>query len=168
MGGGDTPEHVNQALRAAVQRLKWKQESIARLVFLIGDAPPHLDYTDDAGYAGAVREANHDGIQIYTIAASGMDPVGQVVWRQVAQYTGGTHMFVLRGGAGPQSTGGGDPRDSCGGTHSDYRSAALDQLIVSKIQLAIRVRDADPTRIAGLGKDENDKPCEQRVVMTWQ
>jgi Mg-chelatase subunit ChlD len=164
-GGGDQPEHVNQAVRVAVNGLAWKPESIARLAFLIGDAPPHLDYQDDEGYAGAVKQANHEGIQIYTIAASGMAPVGQVVWRQLAQLTAATHMFVLRGGAGPQSTGGGDPRDSCGGTHTDYRSGALDALIASKIKGALAARDADPMRIAGLGKDEKEKPCDQRVVM---
>jgi Mg-chelatase subunit ChlD len=99
-GGGDTPEHVNEAVRVAVRTLKFKPESVARLVFLIGDAPPHLDYDNDEGYVNAMQEANHAGIQIFSIAASGMNDLGQVVFRQLSQYTGGTHMFVLRGGAG--------------------------------------------------------------------
>ena len=77
-GGGDTPEHVNEALRVAVRNLRFRPESVARLVFLIGDAPPHLDYEQDEGYAAAVKEANHAGVQLFTIAASGMDRVGQV------------------------------------------------------------------------------------------
>jgi Mg-chelatase subunit ChlD len=164
-GGGDTPEHVNEALRVAVRGLRFRPESVARLVFLIGDAPPHLDYAQDEGYAAAVKEANHAGVQIFTIAASGMDRVGQVVWRQIAQYTGGTNMFVLRGGAGPQSTGGGDPLASCGGTHTDYTSDNLDALILSKVRAAVAARDADPLRIAGLHQDEKGKPCDQRIVM---
>lgn len=167
-GGGDTPEHVNEAIRVAVGGLKWKASSVARLVFLIGDAPPHLDYQDDPGYKDYVVRANHNGIQIYTIAASGMDRVGQVVFRQIAQVTGGTHMFVLRGGAGPQSTGGGDARDSCGGTHDNYTSGNLDDLILSKVSSALAGVNADPMRIAGLDKDENAKPCNQRIVASSQ
>jgi hypothetical protein len=164
-GGGDTPEHVNEAVRVAVRTLKFKPESIARLVFLIGDAPPHLDYSNDEGYVKAMQEANHAGIQFFSIAASGMDELGQVVFRQLAQYTGGTHMFVLRGGAGPQSTGGGDPRSSCGGTHTDYTSGNLDALILSKVRGAIASKDVSPLRIAGLHQDEKDRPCDQRVGM---
>ncbi|MDC0749603.1 vWA domain-containing protein [Polyangium mundeleinium] len=164
-GGGDTPEHVNEALRVAVRNLRFRPESLARLVFLIGDAPPHLDYAQDEGYAGAMKEASHAGVQVYSIAASGMDTLGQVVFRQIAQYTGGTHMFVLRGGAGPESVGGGDPRASCGGTHTDYTSGNLDALILGKVQGAIAARDADPMRIAGLNQDEKDRPCDQRIVM---
>jgi Mg-chelatase subunit ChlD len=164
-GGGDTPEHVNEALRVAVRNLKWKPESIARLVFLIGDAPPHLDYAQDEGYEGAMKEAAHGGLQIFGIAASGMDDLGQVVFRQLAQYTGGTHMFVLRGGAGPQSTGGGDPKTSCGGTRADYSSGNLDALILGKVRAAIAAKDADPMRIAGLHTDEKERPCDQRIVM---
>jgi hypothetical protein len=163
-GGGDTPEHVNEAVRVAVRRLAWRPSSLARLVFLIGDAPPHLDYSGDEGYAAAVLDASHRGIQIYSIAASGMDGVGQVVFRQMAQLTGGTHMFVLRGGAGPQSTGAGDARSSCGDTHQNYTSGDLDELVLGKVQAAIRARDADPLRIAGLGQDERAKPCDQRVM----
>jgi hypothetical protein len=164
-GGGDTPEHVNEALRVAVRGLRFKRESIARLVFLIGDAPPHLDYAQDEGYEMAMKEASHAGVQIFGIAASGMDTLGQVVWRQLAQYTGGTHMFVLRGGAGPQSTGGGDPKTSCGGTRTDYTSDNLDALIVGKVRAAIASKDADPLRIAGLHIDEKERPCEQRISM---
>jgi len=164
-GGGDTPEHVNEAVRVAVRTLKFKPESVARLVFLIGDAPPHLDYSNDEGYVTAMQEANHAGIQIYSIAASGMNPLGQVVFRQLAQYTGGTHMFVLRGGAGPESVGGGDPRSSCGGTQTDYSSGNWDGLILSKVGGAIALKDASPLRIAGLHQDEKERPCDQRVGM---
>lgn len=164
-GGGDKPEHVNEAVRTAVRTLKFKPESVARLVFLIGDAPPHLDYDNDEGYVKAMQEANHSGIQIFSIAASGMDDLGQVVFRQLSQYTGGTHMFVLRGGAGPQSTGGGDPRSSCGGTHTDYSSGNLDALILSKVRSAIALKDGSPLRIAGLHQDEKERPCEQRISL---
>jgi hypothetical protein len=164
-GGGDTPESVNEGIHVALTRLDWQDRSVGRFAFLVGDAPPHLDYAQDYDYAADMKTASHRGIQVFTIAASGMDAVGQVVWRQIAQYTNAANMFVLRGGAGPQSVGGGDPRSSCGGTHNNYTSGNLDALILGKIRAELAAVDADPLRIAGLGEDENTKPCDQRIVM---
>lgn len=163
-GGGDTPESVNEALHVGIQQLAWSDASLAKLVFLVGDAPPHLDYPQDFDYALEARAAAHRGIQVYTIAASGMDTLGQVIWRQVAQYTGATNLFVLRGGAGPQSVGAGDPKSSCGGTQTAYTSGNLDALALAKIEGAIRSLERDPMRIPGLSTDENAKPCADRVV----
>jgi Mg-chelatase subunit ChlD len=163
-GGGDTPEDMNAGLHAAMTKLDWSDRSVARMAFVIADAPPHLDYQDGPEYTTDMKTASHRGIQLFTVAASGMDGLGQVVFRQMAQYTGATNMFVLRGGAGPQSTGGGDPVSSCGGTHTNYSSGKLDELIVQKIRRELRSVDADPLRIAGLRTDENAKPCDQRIV----
>jgi Mg-chelatase subunit ChlD len=163
-GGGDTPEDMNAGLHAALTQLQWSDQSVARLAFVVGDAPPHLDYQDGPDYAADMKRASHRGIQLFTVAASGMDALGQVVFRQMAQFTGGTNMFVLRGGAGPQSTGGGDPASSCGGTHTNYSSGKLDALIVGKIRRELKALDADPMRIAGLKTDENAKPCNERVA----
>ncbi len=164
-GGGDTPESVNEGVHVALTQLDWKASSVGRFAFLVGDAPPHLDYQQDYSYAVDMKSAAHRGIQIFTIAASGMDEVGQVVWRQIAQYTNGANMFVLRGGAGPQSVGGGDPKNSCGGTHANYSSGHLDELILAKIHRELHALDGDPMRIAGLREDEDAKPCDQRIVM---
>jgi Mg-chelatase subunit ChlD len=164
-GGGDTPENANRGLSVAMNELAWSERSVARVAVLIADAPPHLDYDGEVSYAASMRQASRQGIQIHTIAASGMDPLGQVVWRQIAQYTGGTNMFVLRGGAGPQSSGGGDPASSCGGTHQNYQSGNLAELIGDKLRLAVASLEADPLRIAGLGQDERAKPCEARIVI---
>ena len=164
-GGGDTPEHVNAGLRVAVDHIRWNPESVARLAFLIGDAPPQLGYEQDVSYTSSVKAANHKGIQVFTIAASGMDDLGQVVWRQIAQYTGGTNMFVLRGGAGPESTGAGDAESSCGGTHKNYSSGNLAELITGKVKGSLRALDSDPMLIAGLGEDENAKPCAERLTL---
>ncbi|MFO0550456.1 MAG: vWA domain-containing protein [Polyangiaceae bacterium] len=162
-GGGDMPEDVEAGLNAALHDLEWSSESVARLAFLIADAPPHLDYSNSVSYASSAQRAAKRGIKVFTVSASGMDALGQAVFRQVAQATGGTNMFVLRGGAGPASTGGGDPTSSCGTSHEDYSSANLDQLIVGKISEELTSLRADPLRIAGRGQDENAKPCDQRI-----
>ena len=93
-----------------------------------------------------------------------MDSLGQAVFRQIAQFTGGTNMFVLRGGAGPQSTGAGRPESSCGASRPNYSSGNLDRLIADKVELAVASVDADPLRMPGLGRDKkNAKPCGERV-----
>lgn len=164
-GGGDTPEDLHAGLAAALDKLAWRPEAAARMVVVIADAPPHLDYQGQRDYADAAKRAAERGIKLYSVSASGMDDTGQVVMRQLAQLTGGSNMFVLRGGAGPQSVGGGDPKTACGGTHEDYASGKLDQLILRKIRVELASLDADPLKIPGRGQDENAKPCAQRLVL---
>lgn len=163
-GGGDTPEDMNAGLHTAMTELAWSDRSIARLAFVIADAPPHLDYQDGPRYGDDTKRAAHRGIQLFTVAASGMDLTGQAVFRQMAQYTGGTELFVVRGGTSAAAQGGGDPVSSCGGTHTNYATGNLDDLVVQKVRRELRALEADPMRIAGLNEDENAKPCDQRVV----
>jgi Mg-chelatase subunit ChlD len=162
-GGGDYPESVNEGLHVALNRLDWGAGGAVKMAVLVGDAPPHLDYANDFDYAVDMKDAAHRGIQVFTIAASGMDELGQVVWRQIAQYTDATNLFVMRGGAGPQSIGAGDPRSSCGGTQTQYRSGNLDALITERVRRELANIDRDPMRIPGVGTDENAKPCSQRL-----
>jgi len=164
-GGGDTPESMNEGLHVGLNGLEWSGNAVARMAFLIADAPPHLDYVSDSDYATDMRDAAHKGIQVFTVAASGMDTLGQVVFRQIAQYTGATNLFVLRGGAGAASTGAGDPKSSCGGTQTAYSSGNLDALIVHKVTRELKGLDRDPLKIAGLRIDENAKPCNERLMI---
>lgn len=95
-GGGDTPESLNAALADAVD-LAFRPEA-AKLAFLVADAPPHLDYRGDASYADSVRDAVAVGLKVHTVAASGLDPAGSLVFRQIAQFTRGRFVFVEYGG----------------------------------------------------------------------
>jgi len=162
-GGGDLPEDLHKGLDASLDKLQWRGDA-TRMVVVIADAPPQF-YAQSNDYANAAKRAATRGIKLYTVAASGMDNLGQVVMRQMSQVTGGSNMFVLRGGAGPQSVGGGDPKSSCGGTHQDFSSGKLDQLIMRKVRQELASLDADPMKIPGRGQDENAKPCEQRLVV---
>jgi Mg-chelatase subunit ChlD len=163
-GGGDTPEAVEEGMAHAVYQLNWSENAASRVAFLIGDAPPHAERLGNM--SELLKETQRRGITFHTVAASGMDDTGQAFWRRVAQYTGGTNMFVLRGGAGPQSTGAGDPISSCGGTHKNYSSGNLDELILGKIQRERDYLRADPMAIPGLATDENARPCPKRTQLT--
>ncbi len=164
-GGGDTPEDLNSALAVAMRDVAWDDQAVARVAFVIADAPPHLDYDNVPKYSESAKKAAQRGVKLFTVSASGMDDMGQAVFRQLAQATGGTNMFVLRGGAGPQSTGAGDAKSSCGTTHQNYSSGNLDELIVKKIALELASLKANPMQIPGMGEDEKAKPCEKRIML---
>ncbi|MES9943365.1 MAG: vWA domain-containing protein [Candidatus Thiodiazotropha sp.] len=83
-GGGDGPESVNQALHDAVNKISWSQDEDAyRVVFLVGDAPPHMDYQDDVKYPQTLKLANARGIVVNTIQA-GNRAQTRLVWSKIA------------------------------------------------------------------------------------
>jgi hypothetical protein len=82
-GGGDTPEHVSRALADAVGQLSWSRGQSLRILFLVGDAPPHLDYQDGYDYRQQVRLARERGIVVEAIQC-GPDPATARVWREIA------------------------------------------------------------------------------------
>ena len=82
-GGGDTPEHVSRALHDAVHRVSWSQGAGLRVIFLVGDAPPHVDYQDGFDYHRHVAEARQRGIVVETILCGG-DRQTAAVWQEIA------------------------------------------------------------------------------------
>src|SRR5438552_3606679 len=67
-GGGDTPENVRQGLHDAVTKISWsKDRATLRILFLVGDAPPHLDYTDVPTVEELCLTAVKAGIIINTV-----------------------------------------------------------------------------------------------------
>ena len=82
-GGGDTPEHVSRAVHDAVHRVSWSQGSGLRVIFLVGDAPPHVDYQDGFDYHRHVAEARQRGIVVETILCGG-DMQAAAVWQEIA------------------------------------------------------------------------------------
>ena len=82
-GGGDTPEHVSAALSDAVHKVSWSEGPALRVMFLVGDAPPHVDYQDGFDYRRHVREARERGIGVETIECGG-DPETARFWQEMA------------------------------------------------------------------------------------
>jgi len=91
-GGGDTPEALNEALHEVVHGLSWRADA-ARMVVLVADAPPHLDYGGPQ-YDRDMQAALAKGIKLFAVGASGLDPVGEYIFRQMAQYTAGRFVFL--------------------------------------------------------------------------
>lgn len=83
-GGGDAPESVNQALNEAVTRISWSSDAETyRVIFLVGDAPPH-DYPDDVDYRQSSDLARRRGIAVNTIQC-GDDGQTTPVWSEIAR-----------------------------------------------------------------------------------
>jgi len=97
-GGGDGPESLNQGIASAVGRTDWR-DGAAKVMFLIADAPPHMDYQGDVLYGESLKAAVGKGIRIHSVAASGLPAVGSLVFRQIAQFTRGKFIFVEYGGS---------------------------------------------------------------------
>jgi len=98
-GGGDGPEAVNEALEAAIQRVSWSQDRDAyKVVFLVGDAPPHMDYQDDVKYPQIVAAAAARGIVVNTIQCGGMSET-VAPWQHIAALGRGRYFTVEQAGS---------------------------------------------------------------------
>jgi hypothetical protein len=151
-GGGDTPEAMNEALHEVVHGLSWRQQA-ARMVVMVADAPPHLDYggcmsapeghgisppwaprAAGSGQPVACPQYDRDmqaalskGIKLFAVGASGLDPVGEYVFRQMAQYTAGRFVFLTyRDAANPGS----GPGTQTVHDVKQYSVQTLDKLVV--------------------------------------
>jgi len=96
-GGGDTPESVNAGLHDAIHLPGWADNSTGRhlrMIVLVGDAPPHIDYQNDYRYPDLLQEATANGIKIFPVGASDIDPIGEFVFRQFAEMTQGQFVFL--------------------------------------------------------------------------
>lgn len=97
-GGGDTPESVNQALHDAVHKISWSRDSNTyRAIFLVGDAPPHMDYQDDVKYPQTLGVARERGIVVNTIQ-SGNYRGTSGNWKQIASLGQGRYFHVTQSG----------------------------------------------------------------------
>ena len=98
-GGGDTPESVNQALYDAVHKMSWSNEQDAyKVIFLVGDAPPHMDYQDDVKYPESIKAAAAKGIMLNTIQC-GQDRITLAQWKNRAALSGGAFFNVNQNGS---------------------------------------------------------------------
>jgi hypothetical protein len=97
-GGGDTPESVNQALHEAVRDMSWsEQPNVYRVIFLVGDAPPHMDYQDDVSFRSTVATARQKNIAVNTIQCGNMAETASI-WKQIAQIGMGQYAVIAQNG----------------------------------------------------------------------
>lgn len=98
-GGGDGPESVNKALYDAVNGISWSQDPRAyQAVFLVGDAPPHMDYPDEVKYPEIIAMAAQKGIVVNTIQC-GETAQTHKPWQQIASLGNGHFFQVAQAGS---------------------------------------------------------------------
>ena len=93
-GGNDTPESVNQALREAVHDMSWTPSRDAlKIVFLVGDAPPHMDYPDDVKYPVTLQAAVKKDLIVNTVQCGSIGGTAPV-WKEIASLAEGSYTAI--------------------------------------------------------------------------
>ena len=97
-GGGDWPESVNEALMVATSQLSWSYgHNTTRIMFLVGDAPPHMNYAQDIEisrrHAACAPEGHHRQRRAGRRARD-----TERVWREIAQMGHGEYMPIPQDG----------------------------------------------------------------------
>lgn len=97
-GGGDLPESVNQALHEAVTRMSWTtNRGVLKIIFLVGDCPPHMDYQDDVKYPAVCQLAVKRDLIINTVQC-GSQPQTTPVWQEIATLAEGSYAAIAQSG----------------------------------------------------------------------
>ncbi len=97
-GGGDTPEHVNRALHDAVHSISWSDDSeTLKLIFLVGDCPPHMDYGDGYHYRDVCQAAVKQDIIINTIQCGDYFETVSY-WKDIARLGEGEYAAIAQEG----------------------------------------------------------------------
>jgi len=98
-GGGDGPESVNRALDDAVSKVSWSQDGqVYRVVFLVGDAPPHMDYQDEVQYPQTLARARELGIVVNSVQCGSMTATTRE-WQRIASLGEGRYLQVDQSGS---------------------------------------------------------------------
>ena len=93
-GGGDEPESVNEALAVAVHKMEWSSDShVLKIIFLVGDAPPHMDYPDDVKYPVTCEEAATKGIIINSVQCGAIAETTPD-WQKIAKLAEGRFIAI--------------------------------------------------------------------------
>jgi Mg-chelatase subunit ChlD len=97
-GGGDMPESVNEGLDAAVRQMKWsKDDRTLKIIFLVGDAPPHMDYANGPKYPDICHEALRRGIVINTVQCGNIADTTPF-WKEIAKLSEGEYLAIAQDG----------------------------------------------------------------------
>ncbi|WP_271406066.1 vWA domain-containing protein [Tenacibaculum soleae] len=92
-GGGDYEEAVEEALRVSLSK-SWNINAKSRLLFLLLDAPPHLNKENINTIKNQIKKAQEKGIKIIPIVASGADKTVEYLMRYFSVSTNGTYVFL--------------------------------------------------------------------------
>ena len=136
-GGGDGPESVNQALHEAVTKVSWSDDrDVLKIVFLVGDAPPHMDYEQDVRYPEVCQAAMAKDLVINAVQCGQSDATAKV-WKEIAKRGEGKYIPLVQTGgmvriAAPQDDEIAALNREIGGTLIGYGAAATRREVHAK------------------------------------
>jgi hypothetical protein len=148
-GGGDEPESVNEALAGAVRDMSWSADrQVLKIIFLVGDAPPHMDYGEGPKYPEVCQEAMKRDLIINTVQCGNI-PRTAPFWKEIAQLSEGSYAAIAQSGnmaviATPMDEELAGLNRKLGGTLVAYGSERARRVVASK-QLAA---EAAPASVA--------------------
>ena len=146
-GGGDYPEAMDQGLSSGLN-LQWSQGNVARVLFLVADAPPHNDKL--VATLELAQLARERGIGIYPLAASGSADLAENLMRLMAVITQGRYIFMTDdSGIGNSHA---EPKVPC------YIVTRLDQVInriISEALTGVRLEPQENQIIRSSGQYDN-------------
>jgi len=93
-GGGDYPEALDSALIDAIELENWSENALARIAFIVLDAPPHSDQKSIERVHRQIRLAAMKGIRLVPLVCSGADKSTEYLMRSIALATNGTYVFL--------------------------------------------------------------------------
>ena len=97
-GGGDEPESANEALAEAIEKMPWSQDrKVLKIIFLVGDAPPHMDYADSPKYPELCRIAAKKDLIINTVQCGNIAETTPI-WKEIAELSEGSYAAIAQSG----------------------------------------------------------------------
>src|SRR5438045_9097430 len=97
-GGGDEPESANEALAEAIEKMPWSQDrKVLKIIFLVGDAPPHMDYADSLKYPELCRIAAKKDLIINTVQCGNIAATTPI-WKEIAKSSEGSYAAIAQSG----------------------------------------------------------------------
>jgi hypothetical protein len=136
-GGGDAPESVNEALNEAVSKMSWSTDrSVLKIIFLVGDAPPHMDYANTPKYPEICQAAVRKDLIVNTVQCGVMGETTPI-WKEIARLSEGNYVAIAQEGGMVAIT---TPMDAelaelnrkLGGTLVAYGNARTRSLVAAK------------------------------------
>ncbi|MCP4787551.1 MAG: VWA domain-containing protein [Fuerstiella sp.] len=142
-GGGDFPEAMDVALNSA-ENLSWRTSNTARVLFLVGDAPPHQENVGTAMLA--VQGLRQKGVRLFPVGASGVETTAQIVMRTASLLTMGQYLFLT-------------DHSGVGNAHatpdvSEFAVERLDQLMIRMIASELAGKRLGPQEVIAIERGD--------------
>lgn len=142
-GGGDYPEAMHLALEHAAD-LSWRERDTARLMFLVGDAPPHNQHAARA--LSAAQRLRDRGVRAYPIAGSGVAWQAEFIMRATSFLTMGQYLFLT------DHSGVGNPHAK---PHvPEYQVERLDRLMIRMIASELAGKRLAPAEVIAIERGD--------------